>query len=727
MKLVSIAIPAPLRRVFDYAVGGADPAALLPGVRVRVPFGRREQIGVVLEAPREVAEPEFECKPVGAILDREPLLDAELLALCRWAADYYHHPLGEVLAAALPAALRRGAEPPSFEPPQLLRLTGTGHEALPTLPPRSAAQRTVLEKLAQGPLSRAILLEALPKSAAPLRRALERGWVEQFAAAAGTEARQLETPPALTAEQSAALEQLRAAAEGYSATLLEGVTGSGKTEIYLRLTADALAGGRQVLVLAPEIGLTPQLAERFEHRFGARVASYHSALSDNERARVWMRARRGEVDVIVGTRSAVFLPLARPGLVVVDEEHDVSYKQQDGLRYSARDLALIRARRLAVPALLGSATPALESRHNAAAGRYRHILLRQRVFSAAGPRIGVIDMRAQPLKHGLSTPLLDGVERHLAGGGQALLFLNRRGYAPALLCHDCGWVAPCPNCDARMTVHRGKRRLVCHHCGHSAPLLQICPDCGGTQLVPVGQGTERVEDTLRLRFPEKRVERFDSDRLGRAGELERLLADVRSGAIDILVGTQVLAKGHDFAGLSFAGVLDVDQALYGSDFRALERMGQLVTQVAGRVGRAGQPGEVLMQTHQPEHPMLRVLIERGYPAFCEALLKERRDFALPPFAYLALLRAEAQREGEAMELLQQARREMPQASGVEALGPAPAGMARRAGYHRAQLLLRGPSRAALHRLLDQWIPRIETLPAARRLRWSVDVDPADLF
>ncbi|MFI4979590.1 MAG: primosomal protein N', partial [Nevskiales bacterium] len=488
-----------------------------------------------------------------------------------------------------------------------------------------------------------------------------------------------------------------------------------------------LAAGKQVLVLAPEIGLTPQLAERFERRFGARVASYHSGLSDNERARNWMRARRGEVDVLVGTRSAVFLPLARPGLLIIDEEHDVSYKQQEGLRYAARDLALIRAQRLGIPAVLGSATPALESRHNAAAGRYRHLRLQQRVFTAAGPRIGVIDMRAQPLKHGLSAPVLDGVERHLVAGGQALLFLNRRGYAPALLCHDCGWVAPCPNCDARMTLHRARRRLICHHCGHFVPMPLACPDCGGTELVPVGQGTERVEDSLRMRFPGRRIERFDSDRLGRAGELERLLADVRSGAVDILVGTQVLAKGHDFAGLSFAGVLDVDQALYGSDFRALERMGQLVTQVAGRVGRKGQPGEVLLQTHQPEHPLLRVLVQEGYPAFCEALLRERREFGLPPFGYLALLRAEAQREGEALAFLRQVRDLQPENSGIEALGPAPAGMARRAGYHRAQLLLRGASRAALHRLLEQWLAAIETLPAAKRLRWSVDVDPADLF
>ena len=727
MKLVSVAIPVPLRRVFDYAVGDIDPARLLPGVRVRVPFGRREQIGVVLEAPRDVAEPEFECRPLTALLDEAPLLDAELLALCRWAADYYHHPLGEVLAAALPGPLRHGAAPPSTAAPTLLSLTTAGAAALVELPARSAVLKAVLDKLGGGALSRATLLEALPTAAAAIRRALQHGWVENIAALGGSEVRMLETPPPLTAEQSAALQALRAAPPGYAATLLEGVTGSGKTEIYLQLTADALARGQQVLVLAPEIGLTPQLAERFERRFGARVASYHSGLSDKERARSWMRAQRGEVDVIVGTRSAVFVPLARPGLMLIDEEHDVSYKQQEGLRYSARDLALIRARHLRIPAVLGSATPALESRHNAAAGRYRHLRLQQRVFSAAGPRIGVIDMRAQPLKHGLSTPLLEGVERHLAAGGQALLFLNRRGYAPALLCHTCGWVAPCPNCDARMTLHRARKRLICHHCGHAVPMPLACPDCGGTELVPVGQGTERVEDTLRMRFPEARIERFDSDRLGRAGELERLLADVRSGAIDILVGTQVLAKGHDFAGLSFAGVLDVDQALYGSDFRALERMGQLVTQVAGRVGRTGQPGEVLLQTHQPEHPLLRVLIQQGYPAFCEALLKERREFGLPPFGHLALLRAEAQQDGEALAFLKQARGRMPQHSAIEALGPAPAGMARRAGFHRAQLLLRGTSRAALHRLLDQLIADIETLPAGRRLRWSVDVDPADLF
>lgn len=724
MKLVAVAIPVPLRRSFDYAAGGLE---LRPGMRVRVPFGPRQQVGVVLEAPREEPAPAFDCKPVAQVLDAEPLLDEPLLALCRWAADYYHHPIGEVLAAALPGALRHGADPADSAPPTLLHLSAAGRAALPGLPARSAAQRSVLEKLAAGPLSRALLLESLPKAGAALRRVLEQGWVERIESAAAINPGELEAPPPLTAEQEAALQSLRAAPEGYSASLIEGVTGSGKTELYLRLTAEVLARNRQVLVLAPEIGLTPQLAERFERRFGARVASYHSALSDKERARTWLRARRGEVDVIVGTRSAVFVPLARPGLLVIDEEHDISYKQQEGLRYSARDLGLIRAQRLGIPAVLGSATPALESRYNAAAGRYRDVRLLRRVHSAATPRIGVIDMRAQPLREGLSAPVLDGVERHLAARGQALLFLNRRGYAPVLLCHDCGWVAPCPDCDSRMVLHRARRRLVCHHCGRMAPVPAACPDCGGTELVPVGQGTERIEDTLRLRFPQARIERFDSDRLARAGELPRLLGDVRSGAIDILVGTQVLAKGHDFAGLSYAAVLDVDQALYGSDFRALERMGQLLTQVAGRVGRAGQPGEVLLQTHQPGHPLLRVLIERGYPAFCEAVLKERRDFQLPPFAYLALLRAEARSEGEALAFLQQARQQLPPQDKVEALGPAPATMQRRAGYHRAQLLLRSGSRAALHRALDRWIATLEAMPAGRRVRWSVDVDPVDLM
>lgn len=727
MKLVSIAIAAPLRRLFDYSAPPAMDDRLLPGVRVRVPFGRREAIGVVVAEPREAPQPEYDCKPVSEVLDTSPLIPAELLDFCRWTADYYQHPLGEVLAAALPGPLRRGELPkPAQEP--WLRLSAAGATAFASLPIRAAAQRRLLETLAAGPLSRTHLIERLPSASTTLRKALAEGWVECYVAAAQPPDSWLTEPePPLSDEQASVLAALPAGPGGYRATLIDGVTGSGKTELYLRLTAAALSAGKQVLVLAPEIGLTPQLVERFAQRFGAGVASFHSGIGEAERARVWLGARDGTVRIVVGTRSAVFVPLATPGLIVVDEEHDVSYKQQEGLRYAARDLAVLRARRLGIPVVLGSATPSLESLHNAAEGRYRHLKLLRRVLDSATPRIALLDVRHRPLRDGLSEAMIEAVERHVRAGNQALLFLNRRGYAPVLLCHDCGRVTPCPNCDARLVLHRSRRRLVCHHCGLITPVPSVCPDCGSGDLVPVGQGTERIEDALRLRFPEARIERFDSDRLRSAVQIAKLLADVARGDVNIIVGTQVLAKGHDFAGLTFAGLIDVDQALFGSDFRAIERMGQLVTQVAGRVGRAGQPGEVILQTHQPDHPLLRQLVDQGYPAFAETLLRERRDFALPPYASLALLRAEAKREDTALAFLRSAKTALPPSADVEALGPVAATMPRRAGYHRAQLLLRSRSRAMLHKTLADWMPQLEALAAARRTRWSLDVDPADLF
>jgi primosomal protein N' (replication factor Y) (superfamily II helicase) len=731
VKLVTVSVPVPLRRTFEYSVPTAFAEQLVPGTRVRVPFGRRQLIGVVLAAPREVAAPDYACKPITEVLDTQPALPPELFELCRWTADYYQHPIGEVFAAVLPGPLRRG-EALATATDTWLRLGAAGQQALATLPARATALRGVLEALADAPLPRASLLAERASAGTALRRALAEGWVEAYEVAAQLPPLALLEPePTLSAEQAAALAALAAAPEGFSTRLLEGVTGSGKTEIYLRLTAQVLAAGRQVLVLAPEIGLTPQLAERFAARFGAGVARFHSGIGETERAQVWQAARDGTVRVIVGTRSAVFVPLAAPGLIIVDEEHDVSYKQQDGLRYAARDVAVLRASRLGVPVLLGSATPSLESRANAESGRYRHVQLRSRVQNSAPPTIHLLDVRQQPLEHGLSEPLLVAVARHLAAGNQALLFLNRRGYAPVLLCHDCGWMLPCPNCDARLVLHRGRKRMACHHCGQLASVPTTCGDCGGSALVPVGQGTERIEEALRLRFPEARVERFDSDRLRSAAQMQKLFADVRSGAVNLLVGTQVLAKGHDFAGLTFAGLVDVDQALYGSDFRALERMGQLVTQVAGRVGRAGQPGEVLLQTHQPEHPALQLLAREGYPAFAAAQLRERRDFELPPFSSLALLRAEARREETALAFLRSARALFPARDGsdtpVEVLGPAAATMARRAGYQHAQLLLKCRSRAKLHRAISEWLPLLESHADARRVRWSLDIDPADLF
>ena len=723
MKLVTVAVPVPLRQRFDYEAPEALLAALVPGVRVWVPFGRRELIGVVVDAVREVDAPEFEPRPITTVLDEAPMVGPELLALCRWVADYYLHPLGEVIAAALPGPLRRG-EPVTMPPPDGLQLTEAGRAAMAGVPARSTAMKALLDVLALAPGSTAQVRSALPNAAAALKKALDNGWVERCALDRVTP---LEARLPLTEEQTAALIKLDAGlSAGFAVSLLEGVTGSGKTELYLRLTETVLAAGGQVLVLAPEIGLTPQLAARFKARFGDGVASFHSGLSETERARNWLAARDGRARIVVGTRSAVFVPMARLALVIVDEEHDVSYKQQDGLRYQARDVAVLRARRAGAPVLLGSATPSLESLHNAATGRYRHLRLLKRVRSQAPPRIHLLDVRHAPLDNGLSPTMIEAVSRQLEAGHQALLFLNRRGYAPVLLCHDCGAVTPCPNCDARLVVHRAAKRLACHHCGHVEPIPPACTDCGG-KLVPVGQGTERIEDALRMRFPEYRVERFDSDRLSSGAAIARLLADVERGDVKLLVGTQVLAKGHDFAGLAFAGLIDVDQALFGSDFRALERMGQMVTQVAGRVGRADAPGEVLLQTHQPEHPLLRLLVERGYPAFAATVMAERKQFGLPPFASLALLRVEARTESEVMNFLRSLRSQLPAADDVEMLGPAPATMARRAGYQRGQLLLKSPSRSALHRLLGVWLPEIEALGQKTRLRWSLDVDPADLF
>ena len=733
LDLVAIALPTPLRRQFDYLAPADWLTQLRPGVRVEVPFGKRTLVGLVAAAPRRAADDGYAYKPVARILDATPIAPADWLKLLRWAADYYQHPLGEVVAAALPAPLREGrAATPRL--PRLLALTDVGRLALPGLSTRAVRQREVLTSLLNAPALVPPGEAAEGFEAAALKRAIESGWVSDTlitdALPLNTAAEQAELQPVLTAPQSKALATLESAPEGFSVSVLEGVTGSGKTELYLRLTARALAAGKQVLVLTPEIGLTPQLSGRFAARFGAGVVSFHSGMSDAARGDAWLAVRDGRARVLVGTRSAVFVPFAELGLVIVDEEHDASYKQQDGFRYHARDLALVRAQIAGVPAVLGSATPALETLANVAAGRYRQVPLRERISGAPPPIAQLIDLNVTPAKHGLTEPLLEAVERHLAAGGQALLFINRRGYAPTLLCDVCHWVAPCPRCDARMTLHRARSRIVCHHCGHESPPPRECPSCGSHKLVPVGEGAERVEDALKNRFPGKRIERFDAERLRGGDKLEGLLADVQAHRVDVLVGTQILAKGHDFPALSLVGVVNADQALFSADFRAMERMGQLLTQVAGRAGRrhnGPHAPEVLIQTREPKHPQLLMLVQEGYGALAAQLLAERADAGLPPSAHLALLRAEAPKLADARALLEAARDVFPAMKNVDLLGPAPAPMERRDGRYRMQLLVLCKTRAPLHRALPRWLDAIEALPGARRIRWSLDVDPADLF
>ncbi|HET6655009.1 MAG TPA: primosomal protein N' [Gammaproteobacteria bacterium] len=724
-----VAVPSPLHRYFDYLAPIGAAAAPRPGVRVRVPFGRRHVVGLLVDLATATDVPAARLRRVRDVLDGEPVVPAELLSFARWAATYYRHPPGDALTGLLPKALREGrASASSTE--SGWRLTPEGRVASPD--PRARRQAELLQLMAAHPAgaSAADLAATGEGWRAPLKRLLERDWVESVELAPAAPIRREPEPgPPLTAAQNEAVEALRAKADSFSAFLLDGVTGSGKTEVYLAAVADVLAAGKQALVLAPEIALGPQLVERFERRLGTSVSAYHSGLADGERERVWRAARDGDAGVIIGTRSAIFLPLARPGLIVCDEEHDASYKQQDGFRYSARDLAMVRAQRLDIPVILGSATPSLESLHNVNRGRYQRLRLPERTNAAAHPPFRIVDVRSQPVQGGLSARLLAAVATHLEAGGQTLLFLNRRGFAPVLRCHDCGAIAECRRCDARMTVHRRRGRLICHHCGAERPAPTQCEHCGSPELAPLGQGTERLEETLRERFPSAGIVRIDRDSTRRKGAMENLLDDVRSGRGHILIGTQMVAKGHDFPNLTLVGIIDADQGLYGVDFRAAERMAQLIVQVSGRAGRAEKPGEVIIQTHHPEHPLLAQIAGGDYGPFAEAALSERRAAALPPFTHLALIRAEAAKPEAPQDFLDKVRAmaEQQKQGGLEILGPAPAPMLRRQGRYRFQLLLQADSRGNLQNLLAALLPEIELLKDARRVRWSIDVDPLEMF
>jgi primosomal protein N' (replication factor Y) len=534
--------------------------------------------------------------------------------------------------------------------------------------------------------------------------------------------------PEPTADQQAALDTVIASGDtGYRAWLLHGITGSGKTEVYLRLTERQLRAGRRVLILVPEIGLTPQLVGRFAKRFaGTPLAVLHSGLTDTQRLEAWRGTHDGSARLVLGTRSAVFAPIPDLGLIVVDEEHDASFKQQEGgFRYSARDLALVRAQQLDIPIVLGSATPSLESLHNVSLGRYHRLSLPRRAANAQPPTLRLIDLRAEHVHAGLSTTAATSIEKHLANQGQVLVYINRRGYAPTLACTACGWVAPCLSCDARLTVYRQASRLRCHHCGADRELPRQCPQCGYA-VKTVGQGTERIEESLSETFEGVGIARLDRDVVRRQDELEAVVSRIASGDARILVGTQMIAKGHDFPDVTLVVVLNADQGLFSTDFRAAERLAQTIVQVAGRAGRGDRRGEVLIQTEYPEHPLLRGLLEGGYEAFASAALAEREAAAWPPFARLAALRASALQADWATDFLAAARRAAPKAN-VRLLGPAPAAMAKRAGRFHAQLLVESADRTALHRFLDRWVPAVEALPEVRRVRWALDVDPLELF
>ena len=722
--VLRVALPVPLLRLFDYQPpAGSVVSAGDVGRRVRVPFGGRELVGWV--ADTGTAEEAVELKAVLEWLDASPLLHGEPLESLRWLARYTHAPLGETFATALPAPLRQGEPVPDAEQAWQWRLTEAGLTGLSRLRAGSRP-RQLAEYLSAGPQSEDQLAVRMERWREAARALAARQLAERIPAPPGAVEATPRPGPELNEEQRHAADAL-SDARGFAPFLLDGVTGSGKTEVYLGAIADCLARGRQALVLVPEIGLTPQTLARFRARLGVPVHVLHSGLNDNERARTWGACARGEARVIVGTRSAVFTPLPEAGLIIVDEEHDGSYKQQDGIRYHARDFALVRAKALDVPIILGSATPSLETLHNARSGRYGHLRLRRRAGVAQPPRVRVLDVRKRPLDAGLSRELQQAIRQALDAGGQVLVFKNRRGYAPVLLCHDCGWSAHCKRCDTPMTVHAGGRRLQCHHCGARQPAPLACPDCGGLALQPQGIGTERLEEHLSAAFADVPVLRIDRSTTQRRDALARHL-DTLGEKPGILVGTQILAKGHDLPHLTLVAVVGIDEGLFSADFRAGERLAQQLIQVAGRAGRADKPGEVWLQTHHPDHPLLNTLIQGGYHAFAEAELAQREAAGFPPFAHLALLRAEAQQVDAAQAFLLAARQVLrEQDPALELHGPLPAPMPRRAGYHRVQLVLSSPERRLLHRLLDAAIPQLYALPEARRVRWSLDVDPLDLY
>jgi len=677
--ILRVAVPSPLRRQFDYLLPADLPARittpLQPGIRVRVPFGKRELTGILLETTTSSQIDSHRLKPALAILEEKPLFPPHLLDLWLWAARYYQHPIGDALHTMLPAGLR------ATSAATIRRRKSDTDSANPTQT-HDHPDRT------------------------------------------GT----------LSSEQILACQAIKDAGGRFSCFLLDGVTGSGKTEVYLQAIADTLLRSRQVLVLVPEIGLTPQTLARFRQRFTHRIVVLHSGLTPRQRLNAWLEAASGEADIVIGTRSAIFTPLARPGLIVIDEEHDGSFKQQDGFRYSARDLGVMRGQAESVPVVLGSATPSLETLHNALSGRYRHLRLTQRPGTVHMPAYRLIDTSCQTLDEGFSAELLQRIGTHIQQGNQVLVFINRRGFAPVLQCRDCGWIAECRNCDARLTLHSRPAHLRCHHCERRDPVPSRCPGCRTGSLTAIGAGSERSELALQRHFPHTRVIRVDSDSTSRKNELSLLLAEIGRGEPCILVGTQMLAKGHHFPSVSLVAVLDADSGLFSADFRGQEFMGQLLTQVAGRAGRAEIAGEVMIQTRHSTHQSLQTLIHQGYHALAETLLQERRVADMPPFSFMALLRAEAVNVDAPEQFLRMARElagrirlQLPVPERVIISGPLPAPMEKRANRYRQQLLIRSPQRADLQKLLGQLCEELETSSNQRKVRWSVDVDPLDMI
>lgn len=728
-----VAIALPVYRLFDYlAPENSQAESVKPGVRLEVPFGKGKKIAFLVEIAEYSEFDSGKLKRIERILDDWPLLSAKDLKLLHWASGYYHHPLGEVISAAFPVGLRQG-KPASLQKEKRYTLTALGKTMNAEQLKRSPLQKNVLEKL-QSPgfsLSEAEL-SAWPKNfRSALKQLLDKQLVQVDAMIAGaTKSKAFVKQAALqcNSQQQLAIAAVCAGLGQFGVFLLEGVTGSGKTEVYMQIIHSVLERGQQVLVLLPEITLTPQLEERFRQRFAVTLAVSHSKLTDVQRQSAWLKMQQGTCSIMLGTRSALFTPFKNPGLIILDEEHDASFKQQEGFRFSARDVAVMRGKLLNIPVILGSATPALESLYNLENKRYRLLQLPERAGNAMAPTLELLDIRNKKMQEGISELLIDEIKHTLTKQEQVLLFLNRRGFAPTLICHGCGWVARCQRCDANLVIHYDESLLRCHHCGKEQRLLNQCPACKTGVLMPLGLGTERVEKMLVELFADNVIVRLDRDSTQRKGSLENYLQQINQGQVDIILGTQMLAKGHHFPNVTLVAMVDVDSGLFSIDFHAAEKLAQLIVQVSGRAGRAEKPGKVILQTRRPEHPLLTTLIKQGYNSFAQRALAERKEAGLPPFSYQALLRAQAVDEQVPPLFLRavgQLAREIHKGH-TQILGPVAAPMARRAGLYRFQLLFQSTKRQELHALLDLLIPKIDQLKQAKKVRWSLDVDPLDL-
>lgn len=728
MSFVEVAIKVPLKRTFDYSLPEQlNGLSIIPkvGSRVVVPFGNQKKVAVVLALKTTTDVPKDKIKALIEVIDDEPILSALHLDLLRFTARYYCYPLGETIHIALPGALRQG-ECPDKSSINMVALTEKGAK-LPSL--KAKSQLGLLKQLAESGKSSLTELKALGFSKKTIDSLLNKELISQTIEHDNQWQQQLPrigAKPTLNKEQAVACTSINQST-GFNSFLLEGVTGSGKTEVYLQCLEKVLKRGEQALVLVPEIGLTPQTVNRFRRRFvDTPIMLWHSALTDNERLQTWRFCEKASCAIVIGTRSSIFLPFLKLGMIIVDEEHDSSFKQQDTLRYHARDLAAYRAFQHKIPLVLGSATPALETLHKAINGKYQLLSLTQRAQTSTDNKFQLLDMKGQPDQAGIAHASLATMRQHLNRGKQVMVFLNRRGFSPTLICHECGWLSECTRCSTSATFHKAIGQMICHHCGEQERVPHQCPDCGSTQIFPNGKGTEQIEEFLTSEFADTPISRIDRDSTRRKGSLEKALDDINQGGARILVGTQMLAKGHHFPDVSLVLILDVDSGLYSCDFRATEHLAQLVTQVAGRAGRSGEPGHVLLQTHFPEHPLLQDLVNNGYQDFARFALQEREDAELPPITNMAIVRAQGHNVKHVVDFLTDLV-PVQGVSGIQLLGPIPAPLEKIAGKYRFQLHIQALDRQQLHQYLAQMIEYLSTSKLAQKVRWSLDVDPIDMI